>query len=552
MYNPFYSPYHANSIWQAKSLYEKFVKDPDERPKYNYDPKHCVNILLCDAAEKGQFSEVQKILKEVNINFKSHASNSKYIKPLHHAALNGHADILELLLKNGDPIDQKTGFQETALILAAYKNQMKCVEVLLNHDASDGLYNHKDRTALSYAIEHENVEMINLLFKERSTMMFVKDELYRAAQARTPVFKLILSGHEEELKYSNTKNETVLHWAAYAGKLNNVKLILKQESTLPKIINKVDDNQCTALMYALKNEHHQIAKLLVQHGAKQSAKHQKGDPVFLAAEKGYLGVIKDFKAHSDTKFDVPNTKGVTPLLIACKNKHPKSAKLLIDLGADVNVCHSREQITPLMYACAHGYKNLVKKLISKDANVFAKDSNDHDVLFYAITNEKFDLAKYLIEDFGKELDLKAKDQQGNSLLYYAVRGGHCEMAKILLDHGVDIDHANRKKQTPLHEAAFLGDLNMLDLLFEYQPNVSLQTNNYKTIFDLAGQSTVSKHTPAEVQKHIRHSKDYKMRAKQLHFSNGIFSRFNHKLNDWGMVTVPSLSSDSKFSPRQIP
>ncbi len=80
---------------------------------------------------------------------------------------NNNYEMVELLLRNGaDPNIQTEGRRSrrtTALIVAVQNNLEDIVELLLNYGANRDIENRRGKTALDYAIEHNNLRIIELL-----------------------------------------------------------------------------------------------------------------------------------------------------------------------------------------------------------------------------------------------------------------------------------------------------------------------------------------------------------------------------------------------------
>ena len=120
--------------------------------------------------------------------------------------------------------------------------------------------------------------------------------------------------------------------ASEKGDLNKVQQLLDSGADP----NVEDYANHTALYYAAEKGHFNIAKLLLEKGAKVD--HESGD---------------------------------SALLWACHYGHVDIVKLLIENGADVNAKRSMDDSTPLCFAAYRNHKEIVELLLEKgaDANV---------------------------------------------------------------------------------------------------------------------------------------------------------------------------------------
>jgi len=108
--------------------------------------------------------------------------------------------------------------------------------------------------------------------------------------------------------------------------------------------------------------------------------------------------------------------------------------------------------TPLHYAAAYAYGSIVEKLIDRGALINAVDENWctplHWAAFYASV---FSLssAKALLY---RHADVDSRDREMRTPLHLAARVGSVEMVELLLNYGADINAIDLDKNTPLHRA----------------------------------------------------------------------------------------------------
>lgn len=89
--------------------------------------------------------------------------------PLQVAALQGHADICEALIRYGAAVDARTSRQETALHLATRAGHAAVVTVLLKYRANTGLMNHAGQTAQQLAEQEGHAGVVELMEQHASS-----------------------------------------------------------------------------------------------------------------------------------------------------------------------------------------------------------------------------------------------------------------------------------------------------------------------------------------------------------------------------------------------
>ena len=117
-------------------------------------------------------------------------------------------------------------------------------------------------------------------------------------------------------------------------------------------------------------------RLLIRQGADITKAGQQMTPLRWAADQGHtacvehlLGLVEDpdiptKDSHHGAQFMV--NKGVTPLMLACRNGHLDTVTLLVQHGCDCNK-QDTEYTTPLLYSIHKGYSRCVEYLLENGA-----------------------------------------------------------------------------------------------------------------------------------------------------------------------------------------
>lgn len=126
------------------------------------------------------------------------------------------------------------------------------------------------------------------------------------------------------------------------------------------------------------------------------------------------------------------TDGTTPLIMIIRKK-PVLSQVLIEQGADVNLCDFSDN-TPLHIALITGEDEIAHLLLDKGVNVNTVNDSSQTPLFLAAQQGKIDLVVALLERGAKKtLSTKANLFGGITALDIALQNGHIQIVKILLD-----------------------------------------------------------------------------------------------------------------------
>lgn len=185
-------------------------------------------------------------------------------------------------------------------------------------------------------------------------------------------------------------------------------------------------------------------------------------PLHCAAEVGnyYIGyvLVTEFKQAPDTYM----THGLQPLHLAAMHGHTLFAKMLLDLGANVDTT-SKQHIRPLHLACSSIYPDMVKLLLEHGA-----DAHNTTRL------EKQTPLHCAAQAHGRRMLMAEKKVCGELFLSMLKDYWQSDIVKIvilLLNHQASITAIDKFGKTPLHYAQLNGLTRVADLLCpaEVQP-----------------------------------------------------------------------------------
>jgi ankyrin repeat protein len=165
-----------------------------------------------------------------------------------------------------------------------------------------------------------------------------------------------------------------------------------------------------------------------------------------------------------------NSKGETPLHLACENGLIACVKVLLDGGADIETT-SYKGWTPLFYAINGNRTGVVALLLERGAKI---DSPAHEgdwtPIFFATLFNSAQILDMMLEHPtcpGPNLE-RIYERHGKfrgTVLQFAVEQLYTDSVKILIQYGADINARSIvHKRTPLHTALYMGDLEIANLL----------------------------------------------------------------------------------------
>ncbi|XP_014513484.1 ankyrin repeat-containing protein ITN1 [Vigna radiata var. radiata] len=271
-------------------------------------------------------------------------------------------------------------------------------------------------------------------------------------------------------------NDTELHLAAQRGDVGAVRqILLDVESQVMGTLGDGDDDD-------LDTEIAEVRACLVNE------ENELGEtPLFTAAEKGHLHVVKELLNHSTAQtVSKKNRSGFDPLHIAASKGHHSIVQVLLDYDPGLSKTIGPSNSTPLITAATRGHTEVVNELLSKDCSLLEiARSNGKNALHLAARQGHVEIVKALLS---KDPQLARRtDKKGQTALHMAVKGQSCDAVKLLLDADAAIVMLPDKfGNTALHVATRKKRVEIVnELLHLPDTNVNALTRDHKTALDIA-------------------------------------------------------------------
>lgn len=327
------------------------------------------------------------------------------------------------------------------------------------------------KTALHYAIESDDLALVDLLFNKKNINPFVKDNTgkapldYAQEENKTRVLQALINN-----KYGPDR-DSLLHLAAAVDEAQAVRYLIERGID----VNSRNALHHTPLHLAAGEGHTNIAQILVEEGGAEIDVFDARNltPLHYAVNNKRLKAVElliKLKANVNAVSVGQSSTGLSPLHIAVSNSSYDERDLCLDIvkclistpQCEVNSQDHEEQ-TPLHYAVDGNGINTTDVLLSrKDIDPLMKDDNGKTPFEYAVEGNKQEIVKALGDNrYGTN---------SNHLLHLAAQKGYTKVIEILIKEGEDVNVLNNKNQSPIYFAAKKKHLNIVELLLNKGAN----------------------------------------------------------------------------------
>jgi ankyrin repeat protein len=248
--------------------------------------------------------------------------------------------------------------------------------------------------------------------------------------------------------------------AARDGDLEAVRALLAKNAD----VNETAHDGSTALLWAVYHSDLPMARALIAAGANFTTPNHYGvTPLLQASRTGNTPMIAELlKAGVNVARSV-HPEGETPLMAASRTGKIDAVEMLLEARSDPNTTESYQNETALMWAAEEGHVDVVNALLAAGANPNIKahvspltdrKHADHPTggftaLMFAVRNGHENVVRALVKGGA---DLKATNGDGLTATSIAVTNDRFDLARTLLDLGADPNDGALFFAVDMHDA----------------------------------------------------------------------------------------------------
>ncbi|CAC5407476.1 unnamed protein product [Mytilus coruscus] len=357
--------------------------------------------------------------------------------PLLESSVQGHEDVVQMLINFGCNVNVFDKFRRTALFLAASHGHRSTVEILLQSNCNSSLCDVWERSPFYVACQEGHSEIVKLLLK-------VSD----ISKSDTCYFK------------------TPLHVASEFGHFMIVKMLLENGSS----IFQCNTDGHSPLFVACERGHTQLVQLLLAYSSDINQRDEKDKtPLFIACENGYSEVVKILLDH-EANISLCNSDGLSPIHVACKWGHTNTVTILMEKNADINRLDRLYGRTPLFLAVEGHYSEIIELLVKNGCDIFTCDKRKQSPLYVACKTGQTSIVKLLLEHMDEYYVLSFNYSEWSPLIA-ACEGGYDSIVQMLLERNFYINIRDRNVKCPIHIACENGFTDIMTTLLSHDCEV---------------------------------------------------------------------------------
>ena len=265
-------------------------------------------------------------------------------------------------------------------------------------------------------------------------------------------------------------------------------------------INSLENGE-NALLAAVKQNHHNVVKFLIDKGADVNALDSENKTALFHASASLKNETLKVLLESGAQANVTDLYRRSPLYTACGKGNVEAVKLLLSHDAYIDVADTdgksaldhkacidlqdKNGNTALMHSCIVGEINVAQVLLEGGAQVNLQNEDGKTALMLATENRRIVIVILLLKHGA---DINLQDNNGTSSLMLSISSSVI-IFNLLLENGAKMDLQDRKGRSALMKLYLCGKVNSHHLipLLKSRPNVNLQDIEGKSALMMACQ-----------------------------------------------------------------
>ena len=345
------------------------------------------------------------------------------------ASMEGHLDIVQILLQAKAKLDIQNECGFTALLLAAMKGYSEIVQHLLESGANPNISSRDGRTPL-YAAVYDLSLQHTKKFKNDS-IISVDCEMDVPAgtyEDYITIIQLLVAQPNIDIVAVNTSvsGYTSLQIASMYGCIDAVKLLL-QVSADPNIqAHRVETSNKLSYLPSNILLQPQVKLFLLQSNFQTDL---GWTALMFASVKGHTEIVQ-LLLNAKAKPDIQMENGETALYLAIMRGYSDIVQLLLEYGADPNTS-TRHGVTAIHVAAAHASITLA---IGEDITA-TEVGNTLAILTSGTYEHHFKIMKLLVAQ--PNIKINETTPSGLTILMVASAFGNAQTVELLLQAGAD-------------------------------------------------------------------------------------------------------------------
>jgi len=275
-----------------------------------------------------------EVLEKLKGRYNPNAKDSDGMSALMYAIWGCHSDVIDILIKDGADLNAaENKFGQTALMMAAERNQPHYVKKLLDSGADFSLKSSSGYTALDLALQKKN---------QRN---------YHDDSLEDVITSLKEMAETPEARENRIKLQKIIK-ALKAESYSEVNKLISED------IDASGEYGCEALHNAVSKGQIEFVERLIDAGADVDMKSEDGQtPLFRAAENGHEAIGR-LILRAGANINATGKYAMSPLEIAVKREQAEVVRMLLESG---NI-HKKDKDWALGEAISSGSQYIEKTL----------------------------------------------------------------------------------------------------------------------------------------------------------------------------------------------